>query len=119
MVDFISSANARPRIARPGEDLGLPVQSAAVGTAGGSVGGAVGTAAGASAAGNMRLAAASGDTLALSAAATALPPELSGGPPIDLELVTKIKAAIAEGKYPIDLDKITESLFQDFVKMMA
>ncbi|MBC2834800.1 flagellar biosynthesis anti-sigma factor FlgM [Gemmobacter straminiformis] len=87
---------------RPGEDLGAPVQ--------GSAGGAA--AAGA-------VAQAAGDTLALSATATALPEELKGGPPIDLEIVAKIKEAISEGKYPIDLEKITESLFQDFIDLVA
>jgi negative regulator of flagellin synthesis FlgM len=100
MVDLISSFTPRPRLAKSGEELGLTGGAAAAG--------------GASAA-----SAARGDTVAFSAGATALPAELSGGPPIDLEIVSKIKDAIAEGKYPVDLDKITESLFQDFVKMMA
>ncbi len=100
MVDLISSFTPRPRITKPGDDLGI--------SAGGPAAGAAATAA-----------APSGDSVALSAGATALPEELSGGPPIDLAIVTKIKEAISEGKYPVDLDKITESLFQDFVKMMA
>lgn len=100
MVDLISSFTPRPRITKPGDDLGLATGAPAAGAA---------TAA----------ASPSGDSVALSAGATALPEELSGGPPIDLEIVSRIKEAISEGKYPIDLDKITESLFQDFVKMMA
>lgn len=103
MVDLISSFTPRPRITKPGEDLALP--------GGAQTAGAAGAAAGA--------ATPKGDTVALSAGATALPDELAGGPPIDLEIVARIKDAIAEGKYPIDLEKITESLFQDFVKMMA
>lgn len=102
MVDLISQSSNRPRIVRPGEDLGLPVQGTGNGT-----GAVAGTAA------------PNGDTLALSTDATALPEELKGGPPIDLEIVAKIKEAIAEGKYPIDLEKITESLFQDFINMVA
>lgn len=102
MVDLVSSSSNRPRIVRPGEDLGLPVQGSGNGT------GAVAS-----------TAAPAGDTVALSANATALPEELKGGPPIDLEIVAKIKEAISEGKYPVDLDKITESLFQDFINMVA
>lgn len=101
MVDLISSFTPRPRIAKPGEDVGPSIAGPNAGPAAGAV------------------ATPGGDTVALSAGATALPAELSGGPPIDLEIVSKIKEAISEGKYPVDLDKITESLFQDFVKMMA
>ncbi len=103
MVDIISSFTPRPRITKPGEDIATPVGTPA---AGASAAPAAPAAPGA-------------DTVALSAGATALPEELAGGPPIDLEIVSKIKQAIEEGKYPIDLEKITESLFQDFVKMMA
>ncbi len=34
------------------------------------------------------------------------------GPPFNLETVSKIKKAIEDGNYPIDIDRITESLFQ-------
>ncbi len=101
MVDLISSFTPRPRITKPGEDLGPSIAGPNAGPAAATV------------------APPSGDTVALSPRATALPEELSGGPPIDLQIVAKIKDAISEGKYPVDLDKITESLFQDFVKMMA
>lgn len=104
MVDIISSFTPRPRITKPGEEMGTA-------PAGASPAGAAAAPAAPSAPG--------ADTVALSVGATALPEELAGGPPIDLEIVAKIKQAIEEGKYPIDLEKITESLFQDFVKMMA
>lgn len=52
------------------------------------------------------------DSVALSAAAQAVPESLKTEPPFDIEAVTRIKEAIAEGRYPIDTDKITESLFE-------
>ena len=39
-------------------------------------------------------------------------------PPFDLESVTRIKKAIADGTYPIDLRKITESLFEGHEDML-
>lgn len=101
MVDPISTSAARPRIARPGEDTAVPIQGS---TANGSAM-AVGTAA--------------GDSVSLSPAAQSLPAELKGGPPIDLTIVAKIKEAIAEGKYPIDLEKITDSLFENYLELTS
>lgn len=99
MVDPISTSAARPRIARPGEDIAVPVPgSAAQGPAS-----AVGSAA--------------GDSVSLSQAAQSLPAELKAGPPMDLTIVAKIKEAIAEGKYPIDLEKITDSLFENYLEL--
>ncbi|RHZ93351.1 flagellar biosynthesis anti-sigma factor FlgM [Cereibacter sphaeroides] len=60
---------------------------------------------------------ASGETVELSAAALATPEELRSGPPVDLELVQKIKDAIAEGKYPVDLERITDALFADYLDL--
>ncbi|NBE09163.1 flagellar biosynthesis anti-sigma factor FlgM [Paragemmobacter ruber] len=101
MVDPISTSAARPRISRPGEDAGLPVQGSA---AGGSAS-AVPTAA--------------GDSVTLSPAAASLPDELKSGPPIDLTIVAEIKEAIAQGKYPIDLEAITESLFDNYLELVS
>lgn len=101
MVDPISTSAARPRIARPGEDAGLPVQGSAV---------AVPSAAGSTA---------TGDSVTLSTTAQTLPEELKGGPPMDLTLVAKIKEAIAEGKYPINLEAITESLFENYMELVS
>lgn len=57
------------------------------------------------------------DSVALSAAAQSLPAALKSGPPIDIETVTRIREAIAENRYPIDLNAITESLFQSFLEV--
>ena len=99
MVDPISTSAARPRIVRPGEDAGLPVQGSAAGATAPTVTGA-------------------GDSVSLSATAQSLPEELKGGPPMDLSIVAKIKEAISEGKYPIDLEKITESLFENYMELV-
>jgi negative regulator of flagellin synthesis FlgM len=40
------------------------------------------------------------------------------GPPFDLELVAKIKQAIEDGRYPIDAQRITDSLFEGYQDMM-
>lgn len=39
-------------------------------------------------------------------------------PPFDLETVTRIKKAIEDGNYPIDVQKITESLFEGHEDML-
>lgn len=101
MVEPISSSIARPKIARPGEDVGLPI---------------AGSGASASA---TAVASPSGDSVSLSAAAQAMPAELNGGPPIDTDTVKRIKDAIAEGNYPINLDAIMESLFENYVELVG
>ena len=53
-----------------------------------------------------------GDVLSLSAQALDLPAELKMGPPLDTAQVSKIKSAIAEGNYPINLDAIKDAMFQ-------
>ena len=53
-----------------------------------------------------------GDVLSISAKALDLPAELKMGPPIDTAQVSKIKSAIAEGNYPINLDAIKDAMFQ-------
>jgi negative regulator of flagellin synthesis FlgM len=102
MVDPISTSAARPRISRPGEDAGLPVQGSAPGGATSAV-----------------LTPPAGDSVTLSPAAASLPDELKSGPPIDLPIVTEIKEAIAQGKYPIDLEAITESLFENYLELVS
>lgn len=101
MMEPISTSQARPRLVRPGEDIGLPAKGTG------------------KAATNAPVAVpAAGDSVTLSATAQTLPAELKdAGPPMDLESVKRIKDAIAEGKYPIDLEKITESLFQDYLEL--
>lgn len=102
MVEPISTSPARPRIARPGEDTGVSAKAAGTTEARSPV-----------------AAPATGDSVSLSAAAQSMPAELKDpSPPMDLEIVKRIKDAIAEGKYPIDLEKITESLFQDYLELV-
>ncbi|MEZ7812710.1 MAG: flagellar biosynthesis anti-sigma factor FlgM [Paracoccaceae bacterium] len=36
-------------------------------------------------------------------------------PPIDIEAVTRIKTAISEGNYPVDLDQIADHLVESFL----
>jgi negative regulator of flagellin synthesis FlgM len=101
MVEPINTSQGRPRIVKPGEDIGI-------GAAGKPTAGTVLPAA----------MPAAGDSVKLSASAQAVPAELKeAGPPMDLEIVKRIKDAISEGKYPIDLEKITESLFQDYLEL--
>tara|TARA_B100001123_G_C15102753_1_gene944224 strand:- start:55 stop:369 length:315 start_codon:yes stop_codon:yes gene_type:complete len=40
--------------------------------------------------------------------------EMAKEAPLDMEKVSKIKNAIAEGSYPIDLERISESLMQAY-----
>ena len=39
--------------------------------------------------------------------------DLSSEPPINLELVTEIRQKVAEGRYPLDLDAISDKLFEN------
>ncbi|MBR9649670.1 flagellar biosynthesis anti-sigma factor FlgM [Thalassovita aquimarina] len=57
------------------------------------------------------------DAVSLSATASTLPGELKAGPPFDTEAVNRIKNQLAEGKYPVDVDKITDSLFQGYMEL--
>ena len=36
-------------------------------------------------------------------------------PPIDIEAVKRIKEAIAQGKYPVDLDQVADHLVESFL----
>jgi len=98
MVDSISKSGGSPIIKRPGDDATARLQ-------GNQVGVSTSTSQGA------------GDTASLSAAATQMPAELKGGAPVDLPIVSKLQEAIASGNYPIDLDAITESLFQSYMEL--
>ena len=96
MVDPVTSSIAgRLRPAREAEDTTLPARAVAQGQ---------------EAAPTRREA----DRVILSAEARGMPAELKAGPPMDIEIVRKIKEQIAEGKYPIDLEAITDSLFQSY-----
>ena len=40
------------------------------------------------------------------------------GPPFDAARVSRIKQAVAEGQYPVDAQRITDSIFQDYSALM-
>lgn len=39
------------------------------------------------------------------------------GPPLDAEKVNRIKDAVAQGSYPLDFQRLSESIFQDYSAM--
>jgi negative regulator of flagellin synthesis FlgM len=41
--------------------------------------------------------------------------DMAKTPPIDIEAVTRIKEAIAQGKYPVDLDQVADHLVESFL----
>ena len=43
--------------------------------------------------------------------------ELTSAPPVDLNKVSQIKNAIQQGKYPIDIDLVSEALMQAYRDM--
>ena len=43
--------------------------------------------------------------------------DMAKEPPIDKQTTSRIKAAIANGDYPIDLDKLTDALFDAYKEM--
>ena len=45
--------------------------------------------------------------------------ELATSAPIDSNKVAKIKEAISSGNYPLDLDKISDALMQDYREMKS
>ena len=45
--------------------------------------------------------------------------ELSKKPPVDLEAVNRIKAAIKKGEYPINLDVVAEELMNSYIEMKS
>ena len=57
-----------------------------------------------------------GDTMEIKSAIVSVPQELKQ-PPIELALVTKLQEQIANGDYPIDLDAITDSLFESYLEL--
>lgn len=104
MVEPISTPPGRPRILRPGEDAAVTLPPPAGGHKTNADVGAP---------------APGGDTVSLSDAAQTLPAELRQGPPVDTEAVKRIKEAIAENRYPIDIKAITEALFQDYMELVS
>ncbi|MFY0682367.1 MAG: flagellar biosynthesis anti-sigma factor FlgM [Thalassovita sp.] len=57
------------------------------------------------------------DAVSLSATASSMPSELKAGPPFDTEMVNKIKDQLSEGNYPVNVEKITDSLFQGYLEL--
>ena len=45
--------------------------------------------------------------------------DLASAAPIDTDKVSKIKAAISSGNYPLDLDKISDALMQAYREMKS
>jgi negative regulator of flagellin synthesis FlgM len=43
--------------------------------------------------------------------------DMAERPPLDIEAVGRIKEAIANGTYPIDLDQISDKLFENYLEM--
>jgi len=43
--------------------------------------------------------------------------EMTRQPPIDLEAVNRIKAAIKRGEYPVNLDAVAEELMNSYIEM--
>jgi negative regulator of flagellin synthesis FlgM len=43
--------------------------------------------------------------------------DMAEKPPLDIEAVVRIKEAIANGTYPIDLDQISDKLFENYLEM--
>jgi len=44
---------------------------------------------------------------------------LAEKPPIDIEVVNRIKQAISDGKYPINLDLVSERLMESYMEMQG
>jgi negative regulator of flagellin synthesis FlgM len=57
------------------------------------------------------------DSVQLSVGPGILPAALTGGPPVDTALVSRIGTAIAAGRYPVDPDRIAEALFRDYADL--
>ena len=45
--------------------------------------------------------------------------EMAQSAPIDVDKVSKIKEAISSGKYPLDLDKLSDALMQAYREMKS
>lgn len=105
MVEPVSYSAGKARMQRAGGENTNPIGSATNG------------ASAPSRLSNAAAPGASAEMLSISAAAKGLPSELKAGPPIDIESVNRIRVAISENRYPIDLKAITESLFQSFLEI--
>ena len=43
--------------------------------------------------------------------------ELANAPQIDSEAVSRIKEAIAQGEYPVDVDRVTDALMDAYLEL--
>ncbi|MGS4946788.1 flagellar biosynthesis anti-sigma factor FlgM [Meridianimarinicoccus sp. RP-17] len=59
------------------------------------------------------------EEVSLSKAAGQFPKGMDAGPPFDLDTVKRIKAEIADGNYPINVDRIADSLFESYHDMIG
>jgi len=50
---------------------------------------------------------------------SALKAEMTKKPPIDSEAVQRIKSAISAGKYPIDLDRVSDALLDAYLEIKS
>lgn len=65
-------------------------------------------------------AAASSDSVQLkSAEIAAAAKEMASAAPVDMDNVNRIKSAIKEGKYPIDIDKISDALMDAYRELKS
>lgn len=103
MVEPVSHSAGKTRIQRSGPETATQVGGGAKGAA----------------SQNIESAALMGavENVSISSAAKSLPDELKAGPPVDIESVNRIRQAIAENRYPINLRAITDSLFQSFLEV--
>ena len=44
---------------------------------------------------------------------------LAEKPPVDIEVVNRLKQAISDGKYPINLDLVSERLMESYLEMQG
>ncbi|WP_347831813.1 flagellar biosynthesis anti-sigma factor FlgM [uncultured Planktomarina sp.] len=61
----------------------------------------------------------SGGTDEISVSMKASVSSLAEKPPVDIEVVNKIKQAISDGKYPINLDLVSERLMESYLEMQG
>ena len=100
MVDSINPSLARARIQKTQGDT--PAQSSKAAEGSTSVNAPAAT-----------------DSVSLSAAVAQMPAGVDEtSPPFDVEAVKRIKDAISQGNYPVDLDRITDSLFEGYRELM-
>ena len=106
MVEPVSYSAGKARLQRVGNDAG-PMSGTSTGANPAATTAGLASLGGAS------------DMLSISAAAKAMPSELKAGPPIDTDAVDRIRIAISENRYPVDLKAITEALFQNFLEITS